>query len=272
MTPLLAAEWLKLRKRWMARILALIMYAIIALLFWGIGASNERVNAIMPRAWLTALFAAAIYVAPFIWPILAGSWAGSEYSWGTVRMILSRRPTRSQFVLAGIAVNLLAVGIALLGSLVVATVAGVVVAVLTGNPIVDTTGLDAGFAVTVVKMFLATWYILAFYVVLAFAAGTVFRSGAVGIGVGLGLNLAELILTGIFTALGGFWESMARHFPTIYTAALTVRIISGAVTRHFIHADSTTPGIPESLVAMTIYIAVPLALSLILVRTRDVTA
>jgi len=38
----------------------------------------------------------------------------------------------------------------------------------------------------VVKMFFGAWYVSAFYVVLAYAAGAIFRSAAAGIGIGIG--------------------------------------------------------------------------------------
>src|SRR5579872_881343 len=109
MSRVLAAEWLKVRKRWMPRVLVLIMMVIIGLIFWAISTnSSDRANVFLPRAWLTSLFLGA-GVAAFLWPILAGSWAGNEYSWGTIRMVLSRRPSRAQFALAGIAAVLMVV-------------------------------------------------------------------------------------------------------------------------------------------------------------------
>src|SRR5947209_19391750 len=115
MIGLLSAEFLKMRKRLMPRVLLLILLILIALVFFGFGKSNDRSNIadlILPNGWLLGLVFVSFF-APFIAPVLAGSWAGSEYSWGTIRMILSRRPNRTQFLLAGIVVLLSAIGLAL---------------------------------------------------------------------------------------------------------------------------------------------------------------
>jgi ABC-2 type transport system permease protein len=269
---LLAAEILKLRKRWMPRILLLIFLAILGVIFWAVGANqSQRTNLFLPRGWLTTLFLSST-LAPFLWPILAGSWAGNEYSWGTVRLVLSRRPNRTQFVLAGILAIVGAIAFSLLIAMAVSTVFAAVVAILTKHSLVDTTGMDMGFLGVLVKSFLAAWLVLAFYAVLAFAAGTLFRSGAVGIGVGIGITLAELVLRGIFSSLGSSWKDASEHFPSVYTTALPGRVAAEGFKRNFASVASTTPGISESLIALTIYIGVPLLLAIVLVRTRDVTA
>lgn len=272
MSLLLAAEWLKVRKRWMPRVLILIMMALLALIFWGIGTSStQRSDLFIPRGWLVALVLSAS-VASFLWPILAGSWAGNEYSWGTIRTVLSHRPNRPQFVLAGISAVAIVVGISLVAAILLGTVAGTIIAVLTGNSIVDTTGLDAGFVAVLVKTFFACWYALTFYTVLAYAAGTVFRSGAVGIGVGIGIIVAEIVVRGILVALGGTWRTISDHFPTVYANALTVRVSNEGLRDKINTVSTSQPGVGASVVALAIYIAVPLIVALVLVQRRDVTS
>ncbi len=272
MMRLLSAEWLKMRKRWMPRILMIVLLVLLALIFWGVATSRtSRIDVLMPRAWVTSLVLSAL-IASFLWPILAGSWAGGEYGWGTIRMLLSRNPGRTQFVLVGICIVLIAIGIALVAALLLGTVAGVVVAELTGNHIFYTNSLDVSFWGILAKTFFAAWFALAFYAVLAYAAGTVFRSSAVGIGVGIGIILAEHIVGGIFNALGGSWQEVSRHFPSTYTDALTSRVAAGALTKDMTSIGSSTPGVVTSMIAIAIYIAVPLALTIIFVRRRDVTA
>lgn len=271
MNHLLAAEWLKLQKRWMPRVLVLIMVALIALIFWGIGTSNSRINDVMPRGWLVALFLAS-GIAPFLWPILGGSWAGNEYGWGTIRMILSRRPDRIQWALAAIIALLISIVFALIAALIVGTLAGIAVALLTNHPIFVTSGLQSNYLLVVVKMFVATWYVLAFYVILAYAAGTIFRSGAVGIGTGIGAIVAQVVVFGIFQGLGGTWKNVAEHFPNAYANSLINRVVSEGTTSDFGSSFANTPGIEQCVVGLAIYIAVLLGITLFLVHTRDVTS
>jgi ABC-2 type transport system permease protein len=273
MTGLLSAEFLKLRKRLMPRMLLLILLALVALVFFGFAKNGDRaslVDVILPDGWLLGLVFVSFF-APFIAPVLAGSWAGSEYSWGTIRMVLSRRPDRTQFLLSGVVVLLAAVGIALLASLVLATVSSWIAALLLGRATFDSSVFDATFIGIFVKLFFGVWLVLGFYVVLAFSAGTLFRSGAVGIGVGIGLTLADLILTGIFYNLGGAWRSISDHFPDVYARALPAQIATGTLA-NVSSGRSGTPSISASIVGLAVYALVPLALAIVLVRYRDVTA
>lgn len=271
MINLLAAEWLKLSKRWMPRVLALIMLTLIALIFWGIGTSDQRINDVLPRGWLVALFLASS-IAPFLWPILGGSWAGNEYGWGTVRMILSRRPDRIQWAMAAITALIISVLFALVAAILTGTLAGIVVALLTNHSVFDTTGLQSGYALILIKMFFATWYVVSFYVILAYAAGTIFRSGAVGIGTGIGATVAQLVVFGIFQGLGGVWKTIGEHFPYAYGNALINWVASEGTTSAFTNGLANTPGIGECVIGIAIYIAILLAVTLVLVRNRDVTA
>lgn len=273
MTGLLSAEFLKLRKRLMPRILLLILLALTALVFFASARSSDRGSVhdlLLPNGWILGLVFTSLF-APFIAPVLAGSWAGSEYSWGTVRMVLSHRPNRVQFPLAGIVMLLAAVGMALLATLLLSTVSAWLAAVLLGRSSFDSTSFDGTFVAVVVKLFFSVWLVLTFYIVLAFSAGTLFRSGAVGIGVGVGLTLADRILTGIFYGLGGAWASIADHFPAVYAQALPSQITLGTLA----NAPSRGTGLPSisaSILGLAVYTLVPLGIALVLTRYRDVTA
>jgi ABC-type transport system involved in multi-copper enzyme maturation permease subunit len=273
-TVFLGAEWLKLRKRWMPRILILLMMVLLALLFWGTGTSaNDRGNLLLPRGWVAALAFAGIF-APFFWPVLGGSWAGGEYGWGTIRMVLSRRPFRIGLVLSALVILLLAAAIGLIALLVAGSASGIVVAALTGNSAFNGSVFDASFAGILVKSFLATLFVCGFYLVLAYAAGAIFRSSAVGIGVGIGLTFAEFIVGRIFMGLGGKWAGLADHFPIQYTTALPERVSVSAFVpgSGMSSVGPNTPQIGESILFLAIYIAVLLAATLVVVRARDVTS
>jgi hypothetical protein len=271
MSALIAAEWTKLRHRWMPRVLVLIMLVILALLFWGNGTDQSaRRDLIMPHAWVMSLVFSAV-ISPFIWPVLGGSWAGSEYGWGTIRMVLSRRPDRIQFVLAGLLILTVFVALSLIAALIVGSLAGIVVALLTGHSIFNSSEFNGTLVITLIKVFFASWYVLLFFLALSYAAGTLFRSSAVGIGVGIGITLADFIISGIFYNLGGRWRDIALHFPGIYTRTLPTSIAQKVL---FQRAGDVTnpPGVTESIIALGLYIAIPVILALVLVRVRDVTS
>jgi ABC-type transport system involved in multi-copper enzyme maturation permease subunit len=272
MTALLAAEWIKLRHRWMPRVLILLMLCILALLFWGTATqATERPDLVMPHSWISSLVFAA-FVAPFLWPVLGGSWAGNEYGWGTIRLVLSRRPNRVQFVLAGLAILALFVAVSLLITILFSCLAGIVVALVTGRDIFLSGALSGSFFVALLKEFLASWYVLLFYLAISYAAGTLFRSGAVGIGVGIGITLADLIIGGIFQGLGGHWRDVALHFPGNYTRTLPALVAQGTLSPRFVDIPSGSPSVGQCIIALALYIVVPVVIALALIRVRDITS
>ncbi len=274
MTATLSFEWLKLSKRWMPRIIAALVIALTIVAFWGYGTrAAGRANLFMPRGPLAALTFSAFF-APFFWPVLGGSWAGNEYGWGTIRTILTRRPERIEHLLGALAVLLFGTALATLAVVVVGGIAGDVVAALTGNTLFVSGVFSASFLAILLKGFLAAWFVSSFYLVLAYAAATIFRSAAVGIGVGIGVTLAQFVLLGIFQSLGGFWQTMAHHFPIEYSTSMITRVVgSGLIPGSGLAATSPTdPSATGSLIALSIYGGIALLLALLAVRTRDVTA
>lgn len=272
MIGLLRADWRKLLHRWMPRILILILIAIVVLVFFGISSrARFRPDLVLPDGLVVALSLAAGFAA-FIWPILAGSWAGGEYGWGTVRMVLTRQPSRVEFTLSGLIVVLLTVGIGLLLVLAAGAVAGSIIGAV-DNVAAAAHPPGANGTAVFVKLFFAAWYTSAFYAVLAYAAGAVFRSAPAGIGLGIGFAVAQAAVSGIFSALGDPWTSIAQHFPDAYTTALTSRLANELIKGGPLgRVSSTAPSIPTSLVALAIYFAILLGVMLAVAYRRDVTA
>lgn len=167
---------------------------------------------------------------------------------------------------------LLTAAVALVAALIVGSVAGSIVAVVTGHSAFDTSGIKQDIPLLLVKSFAAAWFAIAFYVILAFAAGAVVRSAAAGIGVGIGITIAQIVVSAIFDGLGGTWRDIAAHFPNQYAQALPTRIASEVSTGRMFGISSTTPSVVESIVGLAIYCLIPLAVLLIIVRNRDVTA
>ena len=272
MIGLLRADWRKMLHRWMARVLLLILIAIIALVFLGISSrARFRADLQRPDGLVVALSLAAAFAA-FIWPVLAGSRSGSEYGWGTVRLALTKQSSRIAFSLSGLIVVLLMIGFGLVLVLIVGAIEGSIVAAANKLPAqVQQPGVNV--SEVIVKMFFGTWYASAFYAVLAYVAGVVFRSASAGIGVGIGFAVAQAAVTGIFTALGDLWKSVAEHLPSAYTTALTSQLANELVTGGPIGRTTVgTASISTSLIALAIYFAVLLAVMLAIVQQRDVTS
>lgn len=272
MIGFLRSDWRKLRQRWMPRILILILLAIVVLVFLGISSrARFRSDLVMPGGLIVALSLGAAFAA-FIWPILAGSWSGNEYGWGTIRMALTKEPNRIAFSLSGLIVVLITVGVGLILVLIVGAIASSVVSAAT-HAVAATPPPGANATNVIIKMFFGAWYASAFYVVLAYAAGAIFRSPAAGIGIGIGFAVAQSAVSGIFGALGDPWKIFALHFPDAYTTALTSRlanelVVRGPLARVAPHAAS----IQVSIFALAIYIAILVGLMLAVVQRRDITS
>lgn len=274
MTAYLSFEWLKLSRRWMPRIILVMLLGLTVLAFWGTATRvHGRGDLLLPRGWLAAL-AFCSFFGPFFWPVIGGSWAGNEYGWGTIRSILTRRPERITQALTSLAILLFGVLLALIAIMVVATAASVAVAIATGNSAWISGLFDGAFLGTMVEGLATAWLVSSFYLLLAYSAAVVTRSAAVGIGFGIGSTLAELILTGLFAALGGVWNTIAQHFPFIYTRDMITQVVGSQLIpgTNLASVEPGTPSATASLVAIAIYSAALIAAMLIAVRTRDVTA
>lgn len=273
MTRLLAGEWMKLTHRWMPRILLLIMLAIIVLVsLASLGRPTFRSNLMFPKGLLVGLTFSGFF-APFLMPVLAGAWPGNEFSWGTIRMVLSRRPSRIEQSIAGLLMVFVFLAMVLLVATIVSGLIGVAFSLGFSNGLVDNANVQNAFGLNVVKVFGAEFFSIGFYVIVAWAAGTIFRSPAAGIGIGIGSWIAQEVLRGIFIdALGGTWATIADHFPNTYTSALPGRILGAAVHSNFFSPSTNSPGIGESLIVLAIYMIVLIAVTLFVITHRDVTA
>lgn len=274
MIRIISMEWLKLTRRWMPRILVLMVAGLTTVAFWGEATRTaERMNLLMPRGWLAALTFCSFFAA-FFWPVLGGSWAGNEYGWGTIRTILTRRPYRIEQVIGALVTLFIGLAVALIVLLVVASIAGIVIAVLTGNHIWVSGLMSGSFAALVVKGFLVAWYVSAFYLVLAYATATIFRSAAVGIGFGIGATFAQVVLFRIFFDLGGVWKTIAQHFPFEYSNNLITEVVHGGLVAGtgLASVGPDTPSVTDSFTWLTLYAVILLAITFYAVRVRDVTA
>ncbi|MDZ4279078.1 MAG: ABC transporter permease [Dehalococcoidia bacterium] len=215
----LAAELLKVRKRWLPYLLLGIMLVGVALIIWLAGYANwlsERNEAeydygrdslrafALPWSLPTLLDMGQFYGAVLV-SVLVASAVATEYNWGTVRQALVRGQTRNQYLfskLAGLTVLsvaglLLALAIGLLFS-VLATVAADLPVTLDAGDGGSITMAEA------VLMIVRSGYGALPYVLLAFCLTIIGRSTTLGIvGTLLYMFVIEAILVAVLGGLGG---------------------------------------------------------------------
>ena len=234
MNSVLAAEILKVRKRWMPYVLLLVMLAGAAVLIWLIGYVGYQED---PRGefagdafrtfafpWSIAalldsgqFWGAAIFVA-----ILTSSTVSTEYNWGTVRQALIRGQPRWQFLAA----KLLGTAIVCIVFLLIAFGVGILFSIIAtsaeGKPI--TLDVPGGPSLSVVVlMVLRSAAGIIPYGLLAFALAVIGRSTALGIAGTLGYMLGEGIVVAILDSIGGiaadFREIAIGHHVASLAAA-----------------------------------------------------
>lgn len=210
MTPIptasvLAAELLKLRKRWLPYVLLLPLVALLALQTFAAyfaGWRGERDvealrAAVLPWS-LPGLLDLTQYFGAILVAVLAASAVGTEHGWGTVRQALIRGQTRSQYLTTKL------LGIAVLGGI------GFLLAFGTGlgfSAIVtalEDRDLPGGpSAPDVLLMVLRAGYSILPYALLAFCLAVVGRSTTLGVAGGLTYGFVEGIVLAILGAIGG---------------------------------------------------------------------
>lgn len=130
--------------------------------------------------------------------------SGSEWSWGTLKVVVARGESRSRYILltfAAVAAYLVA-GIAL--SFLIGVVAAFVGANIAGVPTDGMTDTDA--IENLPELFSRGWYSMAEQGAIGFAVATVARSQLAGIGIGIALYFGEAFA-------GIFLPDIVRYLP-----------------------------------------------------------
>ena len=285
MNSVLAAEILKVRKRWMPYVLLLVMLAGAAVLIWLIGYVGYQED---PRGefagdafrtfafpWSIAalldsgqFWGAAIFVA-----ILTSSTVSTEYNWGTVRQALIRGQPRWQFLAAkllGTAIVciiflLVALGVGILFSIIATSAAGepITLDVLGGPSLQD-----------IVLMVLRSAAGIIPYGLLAFALAVIGRSTALGIAGTLGYMLGEGIVVAILDSIGGiaadFREIAIGHHVASLAAAN--RIGSGdynSIAARELPVSADLPDVWIASLVVCLYSVVFAAVAFFVFQRRD---
>lgn len=222
MQHLIAAEWIKLTRRPLTRILLAVFLALLlvqiatqyvfATMLGGVGLSPSLAAQVMEyqrRSVLPGIFGTALGhlngLGGIFAVILTAGAMGGEYSWGTLRTQLARRPDRLRFLLAKIITIQLLLLVAGLVSLVLAGIIGMLLGSLSGmgGSLVD--GL-----LSLPLSLLRAMLVLLPYILLTMCftiAGRSLLAGAAG-------GLVYLVVEGGFGAvaafaqLGGLWRQI----------------------------------------------------------------
>jgi ABC-2 type transport system permease protein len=289
MTRLMAAEFFKLRKRMMTWIVAILMVGLVILLYsilWSVsghvmtfGENSQFTGEDLRRALFlqTSVPFSLQLVASFgtiFAMILAAGAIGSEYSWGTVRLMATAASGRIRLMAAKL---LVVAGLIAVGTLLAVAVGLIYSSIITfSNGGANFGFVTPGFIRDQVESYGRTLFVMTPYVTLAFAIAAVGRSTMAGVGAGIGIAFIEPLVNGLMRLAGNPWKEIPNYLLNSNTDVVILHNKVPEVIR-FGPSDQTIAqqhlnGTPEAMLILAAWAVVFIALAFFAYRRRDITA
>lgn len=285
MVPLMATEFFKLRKRMMTWVVALILMGLVVLLYSVLWSASSRVQnfgeghrftgidlrqaLFLPGAVPYALQVVGTFGAILAIILAAGS-IGSEYAWGTVRLMATVSSGRMKLILAKLVVvfGLTAVGTLL--AIAVALAYSFIIALYYGGA--SGSFLTATFVGDQFAAYGRTLLVLTPYMTLAFAVAVLGRSTLAGVGTGMGVAFAEPLINGLLGAAGSPWSNIPHY---LLNTNRQIVLLQNKVPPVLPRLGAGAGGVPvhSALVAgliLAAYAVAFIAVALVLYRRRDI--
>ncbi|HLH61320.1 MAG TPA: ABC transporter permease subunit [Ktedonobacteraceae bacterium] len=286
---LIGMELYKIRRRPMSKGLGIIAVVAVILLFLVVlfvtllvvqrGASLSP-SPLLPPLALYLVNQAVLILGQVLIVILLGAMVGGEYGVGTVRLMLTRGPTRAQFLLAKAGAALICCAIGAVVMIVLGILLGLFFNLFTGLPYNFDffTAAWFGHALLYLLITIASLFV---YSMLALFLATLGRSTAAGIAGALtwlllGENILHTILVLIGAAAGGAAGDFLRAIPDYFIGSNTgaLQQNQNQYLRFFGATSLSDPSSISDLHAVLVllaYLLIFIGLSLWLQQKRDIT-
>jgi ABC-type transport system involved in multi-copper enzyme maturation permease subunit len=288
MSRLIAAEWFKLRKRMMTWVVGIILVALVILLYsvlWSIsgrvttfGEHNEFTAEDLRRAlFLQGAVPFALEIAgsfgTILAIILAAGAVGSEYSWGTIRLIATASSGRMQLMLATLIVVFALTIIGVLIAVLVAVVYSAIITYVNGGS--DYSFVTAPWVRDQFYSYVRTIFVMSPYITLGFAAAAIGRSTLAGVGAGIGIAFVEPLVGNLMRAGGSPWKDIPNYLINSNANVITLQNkvppalpSFGPSARDL--ADQHVFSVEGAAIVLAVYVVVFIALALLFYRRRDI--
>ncbi|HYM16525.1 MAG TPA: ABC transporter permease [Dehalococcoidia bacterium] len=284
MDRLIAAEFFKLRKRMMTWVVLLIAVGLVVLLYTVLWSTSVRVAhfgegnqytgidlrraLFLPGAVPYGLQVVGTFGAILAMILAAGS-IGSEYAWGTVRLMATAASGRVRLLSAKL---LVVCGLTAVGTLIVVLAAlaySLVIALYYGGA--STSFLSATFVRDQLEAYGRTLLVLAPYVTLAFSVAVIGRSTLAGVGTGMGVAFAEPLIDGLLRTAGSPWKNVPNYLLNANRQIVLLQNkVPAVLPRLGGRGDVTSLSPPMAGLLLAGYAVAFIALALIVFRRRDI--
>jgi ABC-2 type transport system permease protein len=281
---MIGAEFLKLRKRTMTKVLVMILAGIIALVNLlllaiskvqlpaggpGIGDMRDLLGlstAIPFSLSLIASFGVVLAI------ILTASSMGNEYNWKTIRTALISSESRFKFLTA----KLISLGSMVLIGMVVGVATGFIMGIITtaiGGYAFDFSFATGSYFWEQFLQFWRTFYTIIPFALLGFMMSIVGRSAMPGISTGIGVVFLESIITAFMRLAGGWIAKVPDYLLSANVSAISAmnNLPQGFHSGSGVGNLESMPGVPHAFITLGIYTLAFLTMAYYLFRKRDVT-
>ena len=286
MTRLISAEFFKLRKRLMTRVLLFVLVGIMIVLYLLLLAvskvaipvhGSEEIGTIQNLLGLPLALPFALSILSSLGTILAviliASSVGTEYSWRTMRTMLICSESRLKLLGA----KLVAAGILILIGMVIGLATGFLMSLITtaiGGYSFDFSFMTGGYLWDQFLQFWRTFYVLMPYALLGFLLAVVGRSAMPGIALGIGIFFLESIITAFMSLAGGWIARIPDYLLSANVRAITAQSNLPQGMSMGMGGNGLSDQLPELWLAFVIlagYSLFFIGLAFYLFRKRDVT-
>jgi ABC-type transport system involved in multi-copper enzyme maturation permease subunit len=205
--------------------------------------------------------------------ILAGTIVGGEYNVGTIRLMFTRGPTRTQFLLSKIGAVLTCIAFGVVGGILLGVVSGAIMNLFTGIG-VNFHFLTGIWIVQVLLLMLAAMLALFVYAMMAICLSTLGRATAAGVAGTLVWWVLEGLLGSLFSFAGGqlkgFIGDFLRAIPDYFIGNNVSALLGNQGGPVFGGTPSQLSDVHAILVILA-YLALFIGLSWWVNERRDIT-
>jgi ABC-type transport system involved in multi-copper enzyme maturation permease subunit len=206
--------------------------------------------------------------------ILAGTIVGGEYSVGTVRLLFTRGPTRTQFFLGKIGAVLVCIVLGIIVLVPIGILTGALLNLFTGIGTDFSFFSGAWFLHSVLKL-LITMLNLFMYAMIALCLATLGRATAAGVAGALVWWGLETVLGGIFFLIGssnpGPLSNFVKAIPDYFISNCTAALSQNQDSYINVTSQASSVSDLQALLTLAVYLIVFIGIAWWVNQKRDVT-